>query len=395
MTQTQPPSRHLGEHTITAVEGIIVRAPVPETSQEDDNPSNEVLLVILRTDGGLIGLGECNHHPSAALAFLTHQGQFRTGRGIAGSLIGRDAREQGKILTDLYVGNFFSARRGIGWAVLAAIDTALWDICAQIERVPLWKLLWGTGARQPVAYHTIYTGAAPWPETRQRLREYCEKVAPLGYPAVKIEPLVDCVPEERIGEFAIEARELIGPHVEMLIDFGYRMPDAGRALKAIHACAKASPLAIETPCHIDAFEAWRETCALSPVPIAGAELLDHPEDLQQLIDVGVQIIQPWPVRVGISGTMDVIQRSKRAGRRVILAGWNATTIGLAAGVHLAAGITGSTLVLEHAARSVYGFPLRAVAGPEPQPTGGRFDLPTAPGLGVRCDWDAIDRMRVA
>lgn len=385
----------MGEHKITSVDGIIVRAPVPDGGEQDDNPSYEVLLVILKTASGLTGLGECNHHPTAARAYLTHQGQFRTGRGISSALLGRDPQERDAIASDLYFGNVFSARRGIGWAVLAAIDTALWDLGAQIAGVPLWKLLWNEHVRSPLTYQTIYTGAADWPETRRRLKTFCGAVAELGYRAVKIEPLIDCVPEERIGEFATEARDLLGPDIDMLIDFGYRMPDAARALKAIEACAPARPIAIETPCHIDALSAWRETAAMSPIPIAGAELLDHPQDLQQLIDAGVQILQPWPVRVGITGTLQVIESAQAAGRRVILAGWNATTIGLAAGIHIAAGLSGPNLVLEHAARSIYSFPLRRVAGPEPQPCGGRFALPTAAGLGITCDWNAIERLRVA
>ena len=387
----------MADYRIASVEGIVVRAPQDSAAGAEDSPHNETLLVMIRTQNGLIGLGECNHHPVAAHAFLTHQGQFRTGRGVAGILEGRDPREHGAINSDLYLGNFFSARRGIGWAVLAAIDTALWDLTAQIAGVPLWQLLWQGGAQEPTSYQTIYTGAAAWEETRQRLKDFCERVAALDYPAVKLEPLIDCVPEERIGEFVIEGRELLGPDVGLLVDFGYRMPDSPRALAAIAACAPARLLAIETPCHIDAFAAWRETAAASPVPIAGAELLDHPEDLQQLIDAGVQILQPWPVRVGITGTMQVMERARIAGRRTILAGWNATSIGLAAGIHLAAGVQAhadpGAIVLEHAARAIYGFPLRDIAGPEPMPAKGKFALPTQPGLGLSLDWSAISRLR--
>ena len=385
----------LNAQHITGVEGIIVRAPVGAAAAEDDDPSNETLLVVLRTSGGLTGLGECNHHPTAAHAFLVHKGQFRTGRGIAAALIGRDPRDREAINADLFQGNVFASRRGIGWAVLAAIDTALWDLDSQIAAVPLWRLLWGGAVTQPTAYQTIYTGAADWPETRRRLARFCENVLKLNYPAVKIEPLIDCVPEDRIGEFALEARDLLGPDMEILIDFGYRMPTAARALAAIHACVPARPSTIETPCHIDAWAAWRDVAAHSPVPIAGAELLDHAEELQHLLEAGVAILQPWPVRVGVTGTKAVIERARAAGRRVVLAGWNATTVGVAAGIHLAAGIRQSGVAVEHAARSIYGLPLREVAGPEPQPIAGVFALPTRPGLGLDPDWGAIDRLRIA
>ena len=382
------------DHLITAVEGIVVGAPFSAGAAKNDDPSNEVLLVVIRTASGLVGVGECNHHPTAAQVFLTHEGKFRTARGVTHTLLGRDPVDGEAISAELFLLNFFTARRGIGLAVLAAIDTALWDLRAQIAGKPLWQLLWGEAVRPPLSYQTIYTGAADWPETRRRLKDFCARVAPLGYGAVKVEPLIDCVPEERIGEFVLEARELIGPNVELLVDFGYRMPDSKRALRAIDSFAAARPIAIETPCHIDAFTAWRETAAASPIPIAGAELLEHPEEFQQLIDAGVQIMQPWPVRVGVTGARQVIERAQRAGRRVILGGWNATTVGLAAGIHLAAGIAGDPLVVEHAARSIYGFPLRDVAGPEPQPIAGRFALPTAPGLGIRLDWHAIERLRI-
>jgi len=380
---------------IRSVESFVLRAPAELVRAQDDAPHLETLLVLIRTEAGLIGLGECNHHPTAAQAFLSAAGRFRTGRGVVAALIGRDPGERAAICEELYLGNFFSARRGIGWAVLAAIDTALWDLTAQQAAVPLWRMLWGEQVQEPAAYQTLYTGASPWPQTRERLAQMVAALAPLGFPWVKIEPLTDCVPEEHIGAFAADARALIGPEVGMLIDFGYRMPTAERALAAIETCRPAAPIAIETPCHIDAFEEWRRTASTSPIPIAGAELLEHPEDYAQLMAAQVPIVQPWAVRLGVTGTLEVIQRARAAQRRVMLAGWNATTVGLMAGIHLAAGLQDPAPVLEHAARALYDFPLRAIAGPEPVPRRGRFSLPERPGLGLSCDFDAIDRLRAS
>ena len=67
------------------------------------------------------------------------------------------------------------------------------------------------------------------------------------------------------------------------------------------------------------------------------------------------------------------------------AGWNATAIGDALNVHIAAGL-GDGLVLEHAPSGAYeGFPLRRIAGPGPAYKDGRFALPAGPGLGVELD----------
>jgi L-alanine-DL-glutamate epimerase-like enolase superfamily enzyme len=132
----------------------------------------------------------------------------------------------------------------------------------------------------------------------------------------------------------------------------------------------------------------------SPIAIAASELFESPWEFVGLMDTGgVQVVQPWPNRVGITGSIKVIDDARARGRRVILAGWNATAIGNAASLHVAAGL-GDGAVLEHAPTSVYGFPLRAVAGPDPVLRDGRFDLTEAAGLGVALDQEAIRHFRV-
>ncbi len=256
---------------------------------------------------------------------------------------------------------------GIGWAVQAALDCALWDLAAQAAGRPLWHFIWGDRGHAPRSYVTIYSGASSWEETQRRLPSYAARARDLGYPAAKVEPLIDCVPEEEIGNYVMQARAQLGDEMGLLVDFGYRMPTADRALSAIETCAAGKPIAIETPCEIDELSAWRQTARSSPVPIAGAELLEHPSEYALFIEAGVQILQPWVNRLGVTGTLDVIEQARRAGRRVILAGWNATSVGVTLGVHLAAGLPADAIVLEHAPRSIYGFPLRAALSPEPIP----------------------------
>jgi L-alanine-DL-glutamate epimerase-like enolase superfamily enzyme len=381
----------MASHRIASVEGIVVRAPRSPEQSCDEDPSGEALIVIVRTTSGLAGFGECNHHPRAAHAFLTHDGDHSMGRGMGPLLMGRDCRDVAQIGAELYRSNLFAARRGIGWAVQAALDCALWDLAAQAAGKPLWHFLWGDKGRAPRSYVTIYSGASNWTETQRRLPSYTARARDLGYEAAKVEPLVDCVPEEHIGSYVRQARGQLGDDIALLVDLGYRMPTAERALRAIEDCADSNPIAIETPCEIDALSAWRCTSRSSPIPIAGAELLEHPSDYALFIEAGVQILQPWVNRLGVTGTLDVIEQARSAGRQVILAGWNATSIGVALGVHLAAGLPADSIVLEHAPSSIYGFPLRAALGPELVPVQGRFDLPKAPGLGLEIDTSALAR----
>ena len=101
----------------------------------DEDPSGEALIVIVRTTSGLAGFGECNHHPRAAHAFLTHDGDHSMGRGIGPLLIGRDCRDVAQIGAELYRSNLFAARRGIGWAVQAALDVTPQRLDAAVGQI--------------------------------------------------------------------------------------------------------------------------------------------------------------------------------------------------------------------------------------------------------------------
>src|SRR5205085_2465412 len=98
--------------------------------------------------------------------------------------------------------------------------------------------------------------------------------------------------------------------------------------------------------------------------------------LMALMEVGLlDVVQPWPNRTGVMGTLKVTEAARALGRTVILGGWNATPIGTALGLHLASGL-GDGVVLEHAPTDLYGSPpIRRIAWPEPQLDDGRLALP--------------------
>jgi L-alanine-DL-glutamate epimerase-like enolase superfamily enzyme len=376
---------------IVDVDAIPLAVPAVDTTSGD--PTQEVMVVVVRTDEGLTGLGECNHSVAAAYQFVTSAGVSSIGRGVRATLHGRDPLDRANLIRELYEGNRFSARRGVGLAVIHAIDVCLWDIVAQARGEPLWRTLWGDTATRPQPYVTIYTGSGSYARSLRRLEKLLAASLPLGYHTVKVEPLSDCVPELRIADFVAAGRRLIGDR-ELFVDVGHRFASADQAINAIESMAGEQPVLLETPLWVDDLDEYGRLSARSPIAIAASELFESPWEFVGLMEVGgVQVVQPWPNRVGITGSIKVIEDARARGRRVILAGWNATAIGNAASLHVAAGL-GDGAVLEHAPTSAYGFPLRAVAGPDQVLRDGRFDLPEAPGLGVELDREAIRHFRV-
>lgn len=378
--------------TIVDVEGIVLSG---RSAPHDQVPQAQVMIVRITTSDGRVGLGECNHSPLAAAAFLDSDEVFSEGRGVKSVLLGRDPREHTTLYHELIAANTFSARRGIARGVFAAVDVALWDLAAQFEGLPLWKSIWGEHpTSNPRPYATCYTGASTYQATLGRTDALLTTLMSLGHAAIKCEPTLDCVPEDMIGRYVEGVRHKLGDGRELYVDIGYRMPTAKRALAALNAIVPYNIGFLETPCLIDELNEWNATSRESPIPIAGAELLESPWDFEVLMEIGgVQVVQPWINRLGITGTMEVIARANRRGIRTILAGWNTTPIGIAAGIHVAAGL-GPEIALEHAPTEAYDFDLRHVAGPDPKLVGDAFPLPELPGLGVSLNDNEVANFRV-
>jgi L-alanine-DL-glutamate epimerase-like enolase superfamily enzyme len=374
---------------ITAVDGVVLRNAEFDVTRYD--PAGEVLIVRVHTDSGHVGLAECNHAALPAHCIVASGATSLVDAGIRDVLVGREPLDRKALIEELFERNVFSLRRGLGLAVLHAVDNCLWDLVAQQRGEPLWRTLWGDAARPPMAYLTLYTGPGSFEESLERLETLVASGMALGYRAAKVEPLVDCVPEERIPEFVARGRELLGEDVDLYVDFGHRFRDAEHAAPWIEAIAEHRPLLIETPLHTDDVWEYARLGELVDVPLAASELYESPWEFRALLDVGrVGVVQPWPNRMGVTATLQVAELARERGRRCLLAGWNTTPIGVATGLHIAAGL-GDGIVLEHAPVESYGFPLRAVATPEPQVEQGRLPLLDAPGLGVVLDEAAVQR----
>ena len=114
-----------------------------ETFVHDDFPN--LIHVEITTDSGITGLGESYYFGATIAQFI---------QSFSGpTIIGLDplAREDiGRRLTT-YVGHNSS---GIEVRAKSAIDIALWDIAAKIERKPLYALLGGTQSRKLRIYNT-------------------------------------------------------------------------------------------------------------------------------------------------------------------------------------------------------------------------------------------------
>jgi L-alanine-DL-glutamate epimerase-like enolase superfamily enzyme len=222
------------------------------------------LLVRIRTDQGIIGLGEACPFPP--ITGETQATNAAAARSIRDMLIGKDPLAIDSLLRE--IGPLVHSNP----SAVAAFDMALHDILGKVAGLPLFRLLGGTKNQ----FETDITTSI---DTLEAMTVESKKYADMGYKTIKVKVGLD--PD---GDFdRLEAiRRAVGPKVAIRIDAnqGWSVP------QAIYALRKMETLGIEF-CEQPVLAA--DTAGLkavrtqSPISIMADEALFGPADAVKLI----------------------------------------------------------------------------------------------------------------
>lgn len=292
-------------------------------------------------------------------------------------------------------------RVGLGAAVIAGIEAALWDLKGRLLRQPVHRLLGGPSHATLPAYAT--GGPAPWPvpELLRKVGHYTG----LGFQAVKvssgyvdIETRAEVAPEGTPAE--VEAakvaalRSEFGDDLAILLDghMGHRESnarwDVTTAGDVLDALGGHDVLLFEEPLGYGDLTGYAELCARSPVPVAGGEQLSTYAEFKLFADHGaLSVAQPDAAWIGLGEFLDVARHFDRIGRTIAPHAWGAGGA-VMQNVH-AAFAAPNTLIVElppdpgplHT--EIWGSSLRL--------RDGRLLPPEAPGLGVTLTEDVEQR----
>ena len=122
------PSQAAPAVLIAAIEALHMRLGRVE---EKADGTQEVLLVRVTTDTGLVGHGEAVSNATVARSIVAAPRSAPFRHGLAVSLTGADALDPGARWLDMYNATRWYGRRGAAIHAMAAVDTALWDILGQ------------------------------------------------------------------------------------------------------------------------------------------------------------------------------------------------------------------------------------------------------------------------
>lgn len=367
----------------------------------DATSSNQDTIVVeVRTDEGLTGIGETDLNAWIARACIEAPGTHTMDRGLGAMVIGMDPTDPAACHHALYVATAMTGRRGALVHALGAIDMALWDIAGQAAGVPAWQLL-GTARTDPVRpYASLLPNAgADWDAFAEALGGQAIAAAEQGFTAAKLELLTRGpyrhsgldVPDERLVDLIAIVREATGPEFAIMVDVGYGWEDWREALAVIETWAAHDVFFVETPLWTDDVAGYAELRRRSPVPIAAGEWLATVHEFEEYTRAGaLDVLQPDVGRVGgLTEARRVTELAAEHGLTVVPHGWK-TGITVAATAHLAA-ITPQLPFFEFVPPAMAESRLRRELCRDELAiqADGTLPLPARPGLGIDLDRAAL------
>jgi L-alanine-DL-glutamate epimerase-like enolase superfamily enzyme len=224
---------------ITDVECHALLAPDYDTSFTSS--AQDSFVVVIHTDGGVSGVGECDANPWMAKACVEAQGTHTMGLSIKEMLIGANPFEIGDLWRKMYIGTAMNGRRGMVIHAMSAVDMALWDLCGKAVGKPVHALLGGAVRDDIVPYASLQPAGKRFEEYRDALCASAERAKALGFKAMKTEVTMNGPyahggmreSYDRHTEVLAAVRKTVGYDVTLMVDVQYLWEDAATCLSVV------------------------------------------------------------------------------------------------------------------------------------------------------------------
>ena len=386
---------------ITKIESFVLLAP--NYDSEIASSAQEDFIVKVRTDAGIVGIGETDTNSWATKAYIHSPGTHNMSLSLERLLLGEDPIETEALWEKMYVSTAMTGRRGLGICAIGALDIALWDIKGKALGKPVWELLGGKIESQIRPYASLLPNGRTLRELTDSLVEKLLQAENLGFTAAKLEILINGpysqggLQEEdsEIIKIVEKCRDAVGRDMTLMLDVGYCWDNWKIALKNLKVLEPFDLYFVETPLRSDDLDGYASLADNTSISIAAGEWLQTRYEFQDLIDRGhIDIAQPDIGRVGgITEAKRVDEYAAIRNRRVIPHCWK-TGIGIAASIHLVAA-TPNVSFIEFLPSELSESPIRReLVKDEPKVKQGRIPLPSKPGLGIELNEAAIKKYGV-
>ena len=363
---------------ISDVEAVAVREPAGGRSY---------LIVTLKTDAGITGIGEASAEPDAATALARISAAKQ-------DLIGQDAlaaeaAHQRLALAGRQKGTDVSS-------VQAAVNMGLLDILGKLSKAPVYEALGGPTRNKARAFAPLYG------TTDLALQQSLKRAQASGYRAFSV-PLN--IPEgptrgrvfyQDVHRLLDSLRQAGGEDSDFILDCGGAIPPS----EAAGLAAELEPfhlLWLEEPRSDIQGHPVAKVSAESTTPVGFGRRFSGNSGFQDLLRMhAIDILRPNIARLGVTQIRKAASLAETY--YVAVAPYHrGGPIGTAAALHAAASIPNFFIQEVPFPEDDNDARMRQeIAGPAIEAVDNGFlDLPTGHGLGVTLDTDAIAKHRVA
>lgn len=366
---------------ITNVEALYIRQS--KVKQQCDS-GQDVLIVRISTDAGIVGIGEVDSAPLAVKAVIEGPYSHTITSGLRELLIGEDPLLTEYLWYRMYNSNIYSGRRGIAIHAMSGIDMALWDIKGKFFGQPIWKLLGGGFHDRIRCYASALFGKTPG-ETGDRARRFRDQ----GFTAVKFGWAPMGKDEKTDIALVREARRGLGDDNDLMIDAGL-VWDAKTAIQRARAFSDYNIYWLEEPLRPDDYLGYRKLSAATEVRIAAGEEESERNSYLELMDKGqIDVVQIDLSRCGgFTEAMKIAALAYDRGLPVVNHGFT-TYVNVAAALHFLNSVPNSFIaefVVEEETTLRDSITRQRITAQD-----GFLQMPTEPGLGVQLNDETLDR----
>lgn len=279
------------------------------------------LLIIVRLDNGLSGLGEA----SASLAWPldTQKAMAAELRKIIPHLIGCDIKSYANLTRQVW------NVAGKHPAAAAALECALLDVFAKNRGISLWKLFGGK-KRFVTTGFTI----SAWPP--KKAARVARQLFADGFRTFKIKVTGADMDEDMNRVFSVHKA---AGRAQLIVDAnqGFQPRQAIRFAECLRRGRLPVQL-LEQPVAKENWEGLKEVEREGKIPVAADESARSVEDARRLIEKKiVSVINIKLAKSGISGALKIIRLAKFKKIQLMIGCMAESAVGLGPSVHLACG----------------------------------------------------------
>jgi galactonate dehydratase len=346
-----------------------------------------LIFVKVETDEGIHGWGEAYSQydrDRAVVAQLESLGPYMVGRNPF------DIKHFTQFAFDDY-----AARRGSVelFCAISGIEQALWDIVGKACNQPVYNLLGGK-CRDKIRVY-----ANGWGYQLKEPSDYAraaEKVVAQGWTALKFDPLpapwrtwIPKEQEDRAVRITKAIRDAVGPDVDLLIDQHRRLAPM-HAIRLDKRLAEFNMYWMEESCQAEFPDELAQVRREIGIPVVIGEATYTKTGFRPLLEKrAADILNPDVACVG--GILELKEIAAMAEPFLVAMSphnYNSTLVALASTVHASA-------VMPNFVITEYFLPFvdfcDQISSSQLKPKNGYITLPTAPGLGIDVDEEALKK----